>query len=192
MDVSKCALICLSLAISSFIIPLIFIGFSIAFSGWFNLYENALSDLGHAVNSRVAFLFNFGLSLGGLLMIIFATKYIGRYNRILEYMVVIIGYALILVAVFDEIYGRLHFMVSVLFFTALLLLILIYALVLKSSKMIILASLLIVLNIIIWVMHFTIRMPKGAAIPELISIFSALPFYIHLIRVVIRYSCSHP
>lgn len=190
MDVRKCRLTGLLLAISSFTIPLMFIGLSIGFSEWFNLYENALSDLGHAINSRVASLFNIGLSLGGLLMILFATKYIGRYNKILEYVVIITGYALILVAVFDEVYGKLHFIVSVLFFTLLLLLILIHALMLKNFKMVMLASLLIVLNVLVWLMHFTLRIPKGAAIPELISIFSAIPFYIHLAGVAIRYSCS--
>ncbi|MCK4483018.1 hypothetical protein KAU55_07295, partial [Candidatus Bathyarchaeota archaeon] len=41
------------------------IGVSIALSPWFSWETNALSDLGHAVNSGVAPIFNFGLLLSG-------------------------------------------------------------------------------------------------------------------------------
>jgi hypothetical protein len=53
------------LSLFSITIPLLFIVISAYLSGWFDLYNNALSDLGHSTESNVAAIFNFGLSLGG-------------------------------------------------------------------------------------------------------------------------------
>ena len=47
------------------------IGISILFSPWFSWQRNALSDLGHAVKSGVAPIFNLGLLFGGFLIIIY-------------------------------------------------------------------------------------------------------------------------
>ncbi|MEM4469327.1 MAG: DUF998 domain-containing protein [Desulfurococcaceae archaeon] len=178
----KCALRALVLAIASFSVPLMLIGLAAALSSWFNLYSNALSDLGHAIKSNVAPLFNTGLSLGGVLMILFAVKYVEAFSRVIALLVVIAGYALVLVGVFDEVYGALHFVVSVLFFVSILLLVLGYGLVLRDPRIVVLASILVSLNIVVWTLHFAIRVPRGAAIPELISIFTAIPFYLHLAR----------
>ena len=46
------------------------IGVSIVLSPWFSWESNALSDLGHAVKSEVASIFNFGLLLAGFLLIV--------------------------------------------------------------------------------------------------------------------------
>jgi len=51
----------------SIIIPLISILVAAVLSDWFNIVNNALSDLGHAKRSSVAPLFNASLVLGGLL-----------------------------------------------------------------------------------------------------------------------------
>ena len=47
-----------------------FIVVSIGLSPWFSWSSNALSDLGHSVDSDVASLYNFGLLLAGFLMMI--------------------------------------------------------------------------------------------------------------------------
>ncbi|MEM2707195.1 MAG: hypothetical protein QW288_06765, partial [Ignisphaera sp.] len=61
-------LMSLMLILSSIFVPLICIAISIWLSPWFNILDNALSDLGHATRSSVAPIFNFGLSLGGFLI----------------------------------------------------------------------------------------------------------------------------
>jgi len=53
VDCSKSAYI---LGIASISIPLLLIFTASLVSGWFNLYHNALSDLGHAVKSNVAWI----------------------------------------------------------------------------------------------------------------------------------------
>lgn len=187
---SKCVLRGLIVAIASFTAPLAFIGMAAALSSWFNLYNNALSDLGHAIKSSVAPLFNAGLSLGGVLMILFAAKYVVAFSRLVGPLVVVAGYALILVSVFDEVYGILHFAVSVLFFVSILVLVLSYGLTLKNPRIIALAFTLVVLNAIIWALHFAMGIPRGAAIPELISIFTVVPFYLHLAKKSTHISCE--
>jgi len=57
------------------------IGVSITLSPWFSWERNALSDLGHAVNSGVAPIFNFGLFLAGFLLTIYAVKVLKNYAR---------------------------------------------------------------------------------------------------------------
>jgi|GEM_PF-6399916 len=61
--------LCLFLAYLSIAVPLLAIGIAILLSGWFDIVNNALSDLGHAIKSPVAPIFNFGLSLGGALIL---------------------------------------------------------------------------------------------------------------------------
>ena len=160
------------------IVPLLFIAISIAVSPWFDLVNNALSDLGHAVNSDAAPFFNFGLSTGGLLMVLTAVLITG-VSWIYRSLIGIVGYFLMLIGVFDEVYGRLHFYVSVLFFVALLLLLIVYGYVERKPLPIALA----VIGITSWYFHFTQDMPPGAAIPELISITIALPVYLEILYI---------
>lgn len=164
-------------ALITFTIPLVFILVAAVCSGWFNLYENALSDLGHATRSNVAPLFNIGLSLGGVLIAIGGAKYLRSLSRDLEVLVALLGYSLVLVAVFDEVYGRLHFYVSVLFFVLLALCVLRAATILESKIMRALAVAFLLASIALWILHFAARIPRGAAIPELVSAIGALPFY---------------
>jgi hypothetical membrane protein len=45
-------------------------------------------------------------------------------------------------------------------------------------------SIAITVGVVSWVLHFIYRVPRGAAIPELISIFITLPFYMkYAVRV---------
>ncbi|MEM2739634.1 MAG: hypothetical protein QXQ29_02385 [Candidatus Bathyarchaeia archaeon] len=166
------------LSILSISIPFTSIATSIAISGWFNIIDNALSDLGHAIRSPVAPIFNFGLSLGGLLISIVSTLYFGKLFRILSVCGVLVGYTLILVAVFDEVYRSLHFTVSVAFFLSIALTLSIYAYLYKNP----LAVFALILGLASWLLHLSYGIPRGAAIPELISIAVAIPFYIDLAR----------
>jgi len=93
-----------------------FIGVSIALSPWFSWWSNALSDLGHSVDSNVASLYNFGLLLAGFFIIIYSTKVFKDHASYTSYCLLVSALVLQLVATFDEVYGSLHVIVSILFF----------------------------------------------------------------------------
>uniref|UniRef100_A0A7C2Z994 DUF998 domain-containing protein n=1 Tax=Ignisphaera aggregans TaxID=334771 RepID=A0A7C2Z994_9CREN len=168
----------LFIPLMSIAIPLICIAVSAILSPWFNVYDNALSDLGHATRSPVAPILNFGLSLGGTLIVITAVTILNRIHRILALLLSLTGYSLVLVAVFDEVYRSLHYWVSVLFFVGLAVSVATYAIITKNMTRIVLVTIALALSIILWIAHITYRVPRGAAIPELISILAAIPFYI--------------
>ena len=169
---------CLSLAYLSIAIPLISIAMAILLSDWFSITNNALSDLGHATRSSVAPIFNFGLSLGGALIIYTSTLCIYKISKAFSVVGFLVGFTLILVAVFDEIYRGLHFTVSVAFFLSLAVFLIAYGIYFRSY----LPLPALVVTIIAWVLHFIYDIPKGVAIPELVSIFATLPFYITVIK----------
>lgn len=164
------------LVLFSLAVPLSCIVLSALLSPWFNIFDNALSDLGHAVKSRTAPIFNFGLVAGGLLAFATALKSpkVGlAYNAALAYS----GVALIFVGVFDEVYGLLHFEVSVLFFIGLASFLIVAAI--REKTLVRIASLaLLILPITSWCVHFIYDVPRGVAIPELVSILSFTPIYL--------------
>ena len=165
---------CLYIALTSIAIPLIVIVLSILLSPWFNIVNNALSDLGHALKSNVAPLFNFGLSLSGLLIAIAGIHCIINCSKLLGIITIFLGYSLITIAVFDEVYGQLHFLVSVIFFLTILSYLIAYSILKRSF----IPIPLVIMCIVLWISHFLYKLPRGAAIPELISIASIIPFYI--------------
>lgn len=172
--------LCRVLALSSLLVPLLLICISIALSSWFNIYRNALSDLGHATRSSTAPIFNLGLSLGGVLVIVMGVRYFNAISRVLGVAAATSGYSLVLIAVFDEVYGRLHFWVSVLFFITLAALLCIYIAISEGVLRRLSAATALILAISAWVIHLSYRQPPGAAIPELISIAAIAPFYIDI------------
>jgi hypothetical membrane protein len=176
------------LGIASISIPLLLIFTATVVSGWFNLYYNALSDLGHAVKSNVAWIFNLGLAIGGVLIIITSDRFILSADLAMSVLVSLIGFSLILIGVFDEVYGRLHFYVSFMFFSLLLLMALIYPL-RARRKLMPIGVLIVVVNVFTWYMHFTHNNPPGAAIPELVSIFSVVAFYLDAVRYYSSITC---
>ena len=97
----------------------LFIVISIILSPWFNWSTDALSDLGHASRSDVAPLFNFGLHLAGFLIMVFSMTVFRKHAKFTSLCLLISALMLQLVAVFDEVYGFLHFLVSIFFFASL-------------------------------------------------------------------------
>ncbi|MEM2854345.1 MAG: DUF998 domain-containing protein [Desulfurococcaceae archaeon] len=161
----------------SVIIPLLFIGLAAISSPWFNLFNNALSDLGHAVKSNSAPLFNLGLILGGLLAFTVSLRspQVGKaYNVVLAYS----GLFLILIGAFDEVYGFLHFAVSIMFFIGLASFLTIAVICEKELYIKIASLVLLAASITSWCIHYAYRIPRGAAIPELVSIASFTPIYL--------------
>jgi len=147
------------------LIALFFILVAIVLSPWFDWGHNALSDLGHAVNSDVAPLFNFGLLLGGFLTILYALTSFCNQAKYTSYFLVFVGLALQLVAVFDEVYGSLHFLVSVLFFVTLAFASGSYII----EKRSILALMALIVSLMSWILYGLNMYSSGIAVPEATS-----------------------
>jgi hypothetical membrane protein len=147
------------------LIAIIFIIAAIGLSPWFSWWSNALSDLGHSVNSEVAPLFNFGLLLSGFLTILYAITSFRNHAKYTSYLLVIMGLMLQLVATFDEVYGSLHFQVSVLFFVALGFASISYAIEKRSG----LAVAALVIGLCSWILYGLQIYSAGIAVPETIS-----------------------
>jgi len=146
-------------------IAMFFITLSILLSPWFNWSQNALSDLGHSINSDVAALFNFGLLLSGFFIALYSLVSFRKYAKITSYFLVFASLFLQFIAMFDEVYGSLHFVVSVLFFTMLTLSSLSYLLEKKSN----LAGLAFCIGLLSWIIYGLNFYSSGIAVPEAVS-----------------------
>jgi len=152
------------------LIAFVSIGVSITLSPWFSWERNALSDLGHVVKSGVAPIFNFGLLLTGFFLVIYAAKVLKEYARWTGYSLVISAFSLQLVAVFNEVYGSLHFVVSIILFLSLGITSLLYAAERKSYS----AVAAFTIGFISWIFYWTGIYNIGVAVPETISSAAAL------------------
>jgi hypothetical membrane protein len=146
------------------------IAVSIALSPWFSWERSALSDLGHAVESGVAPIFNFGLLLTGFFLTIYAVKVLKVHARWTGYSLVISAFTLQLISVFDEVYGLLHLVVSILFFVSLGVTSLFYAVERKSYS----AVAAFAIGLISWIFYWAEIYAAGAAVPETISSVAVL------------------
>ena len=63
------------------LVAYISIGVSIVLSPWFNWESNALSDLGHAIRSEVAPIFDFGLLLAGFLLMVYVVTAFRKHAK---------------------------------------------------------------------------------------------------------------
>ena len=142
-----------------------FISLSIFLSPWFSWSENALSDLGHSINSPVAALFNFGLLLTGFFVILYSLISFQNYAKNTSYFLLTAGLSLQLIAMFDEVYGSLHTAVSVLFFVTLTLASISYFVEKKSM----LAVFALTLGVFSWILYGLDLYTLGIAVPEAVS-----------------------
>jgi len=173
---------CALFGVAGPLLAYVFIAISIGLSPWFRWERNALSDLGHAVRSSVAPLYNFGLLLGGLLLAIYAVTTFRSHARWTSYSLVLSAFSLQLVAVFDEVYGFFHFAVSVLFFASLAPASILYFVEKKSR----LALTSLAIGLASWILYWMKVYRAGVAVPETISsvaatawvVYSALKIYI--------------
>ncbi|MDG6222412.1 MAG: DUF998 domain-containing protein [Candidatus Bathyarchaeota archaeon] len=138
---------------------------TIGLSPWFSWSQNALSDLGHSVKSAVAPLFNFGLLLGGFFIILYSLTSFRKNAKKTSYFLAFTGLSLQFVATFDEVYGTLHFFVSILFFCSLGFASTSYALEKKSR----LAALALIIGLVSWILYGLSFYESGIAVPETIS-----------------------
>jgi len=150
---------------------IIFIAAAILLSPWFSWGSNALSDLGRsattevAPKSEVAPLFNFGLLLSGFLTILYSITSFRNHAKYTSYLLVFVGLTLQLVATFDEVYGSLHFQVSVLFFVALGFASISYVV----EKRSVLAFAALIIGSVSWILYGMGIYSAGIAVPETIS-----------------------
>lgn len=168
---------------------IIFISAAILLSPWFSWGSNALSDLGRsaatdgAPKSEVAPLFNFGLLLCGFLIILYSFTSFRSHAKYTSCVLLVAGLALQSVATFDEVYGGLHFLVSVLFFAALGFASISYCV----EKRSVLAFAALVIGSVSWLLYGLEIYSAGIAVPETISsiatvtwiMLSALRIYFH-------------
>jgi len=153
------------------LIAFIFIAAAIILSPWFSWGSNALSDLGRsaatdvAPKSEVAPLFNFGLLLSGFFIILYSITSFRNHAKYTSYFLVLTGLSLQLVATFDEVYGSLHFQVSVLFFAALCFASISYAIEKRSF----LAVTALIIGFSSWILYGLEIYSAGIAVPETIS-----------------------
>jgi hypothetical membrane protein len=156
------------------------IGVSIAFSPWFSWQRNALSDLGHSVNSGVAPIFNVGLLFTGLLVIIYSVTVFAKHAKYTSLCLLVSAVMLQLLATFDEVYGSLHVAVAVLFFVSIWTTSIVNAVEKKS----ILALLAFILGFGSFVLFEMEAFAAGIAVPEIVS-FGAVATLLQLSAVKI-------
>jgi hypothetical membrane protein len=145
----------------------------------FSWIDNALSDLG-IVEGTTAFLFNFGLIIGGILALIFATGLFIFINRkvlgaLSTVTFVSTALALAAIGIFPENVKPTHYYASVAFFVLSIISMIIIGvnfLLVAKVKMGLLALLMAVISATVWVTYFVTRFAEGVAIPEAISALS--------------------
>ncbi len=162
------------LGAAAFAVPLTLVFLSIALSPWFRWEVNALSDLGNSVRSPVAPLFNLGLSTGGLLLVLHCILYMASRYPITSKLMALSGYFLLLIGTFDEVYGSIHFFVSLLFFLGIALAAITYSY--EEGRSYPLASAAVIAAS--WAVQLSGLCPCGEAVPEMVSILVTLLWYL--------------
>jgi hypothetical membrane protein len=142
---------------------------SIILSPWFSWWNNALSDLGHSLKSEVALLFNFGLLSSGFCVIVYSITVLRSQAKYSSFLLIMAGLSLQLIATFDEVYGSLHFLVSVLFFLSLGFGSAAFIIEKKSA----LALAALIVGSASWTMYGAGAYSAGIAVPEAISAIAA-------------------
>jgi len=157
------------------LIAYISIGVSIVLSPRFSWETSALSDLGHAVQSEVAPIFNLGLLLAGFLIMVYAITVFKRHARYTSIFLVMSAFSLQLVATFDEVYHFPHVVVSVMLFLSIGAASLTYAIERKSY----LAAAAFMIGLISWALYGMKMFSLGVAVPETISTVMGVSWIIY-------------
>lgn len=153
---------------------------SIIYAPWFSWQRNALSDLGHSVNSEVAPIFNLGLFFTGFIIILYSITILKKHAKYTSICTINSAVILQLVSVIDEVYGSLHNLVAVLFFLS----IWITAIVNGIEKKSLLALLAFLVGLISFVTYEFEVYRAGIAVPEIIS-FGAVATVIQISAIKI-------
>ena len=156
------------------------IALSLILSPWFNWESNALSDLGHAVTSDVAPIFNLGFLLAGFLMMIYATTVFKKHAKYSSFCLLVSTFFVQLLAAFNEVYGSLHYAVAVPHFVMLSITSIVYT-VEKRSAVALITFLTVMFS---WLLYGMNIFSIGIAVPETVSklvvawiMYSAIKIY---------------
>jgi len=154
---------------------------SLVLSPWFSWESNALSDLGHAVTRDAAPIFNLGLLLAGFLMMIYALTVFQKHAKYSSFCLLVSTFLVQLLAVFNEVYGSLHYVVAVPHFVMLSLTSIVYTVEKRSA--VALSTFIIVM--FSWLLYGLNMFKIGIAVPETVSklvlawiMYSAIKIYI--------------
>jgi len=152
-------------------VPWAFIAVSVLLSPWFNVYNNALSDLGNtSLNSSVAYIFDSGLIVTGLLAATFGLilSFRKKDRRFLIWSVplTIASLDLSMIGAFNESMGRIHDVVSIVFFVAIVITMLLFGYASRSLSAPGLGVLSLVLGILSAVVWFAPWPWNGVALQE--------------------------
>ncbi|MCZ2809265.1 MAG: DUF998 domain-containing protein [Candidatus Bathyarchaeota archaeon] len=154
---------------------------SLVLSPWFSWKSNALSDLGHAVNSDAASIFNLGLLLAGFLLMIYALTVFKKHAKYSSFCLLVSTFLVQLLAAFNEVYGSLHYAVAVPHFVMLSLTSIVYT-VEKRSAVALITFIIVMFS---WLLYGLNIFNIGIAIPETVSklvvawiMYSAIKIYI--------------
>ena len=187
--------------ISGIIAPVVaftLILFAIAYSPEFSWTENALSDLG-VQRGATAILFNYGLIVGGILALTFASglfillgdKFSGRIGVLFF---ALDALALIAIGFFPENIKPMHYLASVVFFAFFPISMFVISatfLLMDKLKISLFTFLAAIVAAVVWILQFTTHFVHGAAIPETISALSASTWSTVLGFKMLR-QASHP
>ena len=153
---------------------------SLVLSPWFSWENNALSDLGHSVTSDVAWVFNLGLLLAGFFLMIYAMTAFKKHANYSGFCLLVSAFFVQLLAVINESYGSLHYVVAVPHFLMLSVTSIVYTVEKRSAFA--LATFLVVM--FSWLLYALNIFSIGIAVPETVSklvllwiIYSALRIY---------------
>jgi hypothetical membrane protein len=141
------------------------IAVSVVFSPWFSWETNALSDLGYSGTSNVAWIFNLGLLLAGFFLMIYAITALKKHAKNSSFCLLISTFLVQLLAVINESYGSLHYLVAVPHFVMLSITSIVYTI--EKRSVIALVTFLIVM--FSWLLYGLNIFSVGIAVPELVS-----------------------
>ena len=158
------------------------IALSLVLSPSFNWESDALSDLGHAVTSDVASIFNLGLLLAGFLMMVYALTAFKKHAKYSSFCLLVSTFLVQLLAAFNEVYGSLHYAVAVPHFVMLSLTSIVYTVEKRSAV----ALITFVIVMFSWLLYGLNIFNIGIAVPETVSklviawiMYSAIKIYIN-------------
>jgi hypothetical membrane protein len=157
------------------------IALSLVLSPWFSWESNMLSDLGHAVTSDAAPIFNLGLLLAGFLMMVYALTVFQKHAKYSSYCLLVSTFLVQLLAAFNEVYGSLHYVVAVPHFVMLSFTSIVYTVEKRSA--VALSTFIIVM--FSWLLYGLNIFNIGIAVPETVSklvlawiLYSAINLYL--------------
>jgi len=138
---------------------------SLLVSPWFNWQTNALSDLGHAVNSEAAPIFNGGLFLAGFFLMLYSMTVFKKHAKYSSTCLLVSSFFVQMLAVINLAYGPLHYVAAVPHFLTLSLTSVVYGYE-KRSKFAIGTFLVVMFT---WLLYSLNAFNMGIAIPETMS-----------------------